>query len=129
MSRFHNALLVGDVPERIKIQEQEGQYALAYVAAKAHGLEDEATRTAEVLKDAEAPIPDSSRLWDAGLLIPSTHIRCEENWPLLEVDRGIIHDALQGDFAALEKAEAEEAAREAEAKSREAMNAGGGWED
>lgn len=44
MGRFHNALYMGDVRERVKILEDAGQAALAYVTAATHGLEEDAAR-------------------------------------------------------------------------------------
>lgn len=44
MGRFHNALYLGDVRERVKILEDAGQTALAYVTAASHGLEEDAAR-------------------------------------------------------------------------------------
>jgi coatomer protein complex subunit alpha (xenin) len=68
MSRFYNALLLGDVPERVRVLEETGQrntflfflslsvfknsqinliyfeVQLAYLTAKAHGLEEDAER-------------------------------------------------------------------------------------
>lgn len=46
MGRFHNALYMGDVRERVKILEDAGQAALAYVTAATHGLEEDAARSA-----------------------------------------------------------------------------------
>jgi coatomer protein complex subunit alpha (xenin) len=50
MSRFHNALLLGDVPERVRILEETGQLQLAYMTAKAHGLEEDAERLLDKLQ-------------------------------------------------------------------------------
>lgn len=44
MGRFHNALYLGDVRERVKILEDAGQIALAYVTAASHGVEEDAAR-------------------------------------------------------------------------------------
>lgn len=49
MGRFHNALYMGDVRERVKILEDAGQAALAYVTAATHGLEEDAARSAPSL--------------------------------------------------------------------------------
>ena len=45
--QFQIALLLGDVPERVKILENCGQRSLAYLTAKTHNLEEEAERIAE----------------------------------------------------------------------------------
>lgn len=44
MSRFHNALFLGDAEERVKVLESTGQLPLAYVAASTHGLAEDAAR-------------------------------------------------------------------------------------
>jgi coatomer protein complex subunit alpha (xenin) len=40
--QFHNALFLGDVPERVKVLQATGQLPLAYVTAATHGLAAEA---------------------------------------------------------------------------------------
>lgn len=47
MSRFHNALFLGDAEERVRVLEYTGQYSLAYLTAVVHGLDE----TAEGLKE------------------------------------------------------------------------------
>src|SRR3954465_5895471 len=42
MGRFHNALYLGNVPERIRVLKEAGQINLAYITAMTHGLQDEA---------------------------------------------------------------------------------------
>jgi len=44
MSRYHNALLLGDAAERIAVLEESGNMPLAYISAKLHGLEEHAER-------------------------------------------------------------------------------------
>ena len=41
MSRFHNALYLGDVESRVNILEEVGQYTLAYLTAATYGLEEQ----------------------------------------------------------------------------------------
>jgi hypothetical protein len=38
MSRFHNALFLGDAEERVKVLESTNQLSLAYITAATHGL-------------------------------------------------------------------------------------------
>ena len=42
MSRFHNALYMGNVEERVKVLKTSGQLILAYATAVVHGLHDQA---------------------------------------------------------------------------------------
>jgi len=44
MGRYHNALLLGNAEEKVKVLEQSGNLNLAYISAKIHGLEEDAER-------------------------------------------------------------------------------------
>lgn len=44
MGRYHNALMLGDASERVKVLEETGNLSLAYISAKMHGLEEDAER-------------------------------------------------------------------------------------
>ena len=52
MSRFHNALYLGDVAERVKLLTDAGHLPLAYLAATTHGLTEQAAALAEKLEAA-----------------------------------------------------------------------------
>lgn len=89
---FQNALYLGDVAERVKILENCGQTSLAYLTAKTHGLEEEASKIKDVYEgqgdsDKRPPLPDV--MPNATLLKPSPPIcQTESNWPLLTVSKG-----------------------------------------
>ena len=51
MSRYHNALYLGDVEERVRVLEEVGQIALAYVTAATNGLVEDSERLAKILID------------------------------------------------------------------------------
>lgn len=89
MSRFHNALYLGDVRERVRVLRESGLTALAYACARSHGLEEEATALAEELGPEKLPklhLPNGAR---PRLLMPPTPItRDQGNWPLVAVGRG-----------------------------------------
>jgi len=91
MGRFHNALYLGDVRERVRILEEAGQLPLAYVAAATHGLEEEAARLAAVLTEAGKPLPELNP--EAVLLQPPPPILRDDNWPLLTVSKGFFDGA------------------------------------
>lgn len=86
MGRFHNALYLGDVNERIKILREQHQPSLAYLTALTHGLTDLAAElepsVSEELRASCKPIPAAS------LLLPPTPIFRDNNWPLLRVSKG-----------------------------------------
>ncbi len=84
MSRFHNALYLGDVPERIRILIDAGQLPLAYITAATHGLTEQAEALAAQLEAAGLPIPPPLHP-NPKLLYPCLPItRDAGNWPLLE---------------------------------------------
>ena len=47
MSRFHNALYLGDAGKQVEVLKDVGMDALAFAAAKSHGLTDQAAAIAE----------------------------------------------------------------------------------
>lgn len=117
MGQFHNALYLGDVSERVKVLEQVGHYPLAYLTAKTHGLEDDASRIAEILMGSGAAIPDVSGL--GKLLQPPAPLLRGDNWPLLPVSKGFFEGVLSGEIAG-----------DAYAEDDEVMgDAGLGWGD
>lgn len=90
MSRFHNALYLGDAEERLRVLEATNNLSLAYLAAATHGLESDRDRLLELLNASNTPIPvvnDSS-----ALLQPPTPILRGENWPLLSVVKSSLID-------------------------------------
>lgn len=90
MSRFHNALFLGDAEEKAKVLESTGQLSLAYLVAATHGLDSEAERYREFLETNKIPLPKVDS--NATLLQPPTPIYHGENWPLLAVGKSITAD-------------------------------------
>jgi coatomer protein complex subunit alpha (xenin) len=90
MGRFHNALYLGDVQERIRIFEESGHLPLAYATAATHGLTDVAERLRELLEDVLPTIPPPEKSF---LLMPPKPIVQESNWPLLTVSKGFFEGA------------------------------------
>ena len=99
MGQFHNALYLGDISERVKILESAGHHPLAYVTAKTHGLETDAERIAEELREAGAKVPDVDTSVGE-LLTPPEPILKEDNWPLLTVSKGFFEGVLSGEVSA-----------------------------
>lgn len=91
-AQFKNALLLGDVQERIKILRASDQTSLAYLCAATYGLNEEAEELKAMLDpEKKLPIPDPN----AQLLQPPLPILPnEENWPLLSVSRGFFEGAI-----------------------------------
>ena len=105
MGRYHNALLLGDAAERVKVLEESGNLPLAYISAKTHGLEEDAERIKIAIETQEGSVEGLMEKVDSGarrsgcLLQPPTPIVRENNWPTLPVQKTTLED--------LEAAEAE----------------------
>lgn len=94
MSRFHNALYLGDAEERVRVFEATNNLSLAYLTAAVHGLDDTAARLRELSEATSTPIPIFNE--NAPLLQPPTAIIRSENWPLLAIGK----TAFSTDFSA-----------------------------
>ena len=90
MSRFHNALFLGDAEERLRVLELTGQLSLAYLTAASHGLPVDAERLLGLLEAVEVPVPQTHP--QASLLQPMTPICRGENWPLLAISKSSLAD-------------------------------------
>merc|ERR1740121_2379518 len=64
MSRFHNALMLGSVEERVKVMAEMGQVPLAALTAKAHNLAEFMAKLEDQLQgnDISAHVPKDARL-------------------------------------------------------------------
>ncbi|KAF1334423.1 Coatomer protein complex, partial [Globisporangium splendens] len=110
MSRFHNALFLGDVEVRVVTLESAGQYGLALLTAATHGLDEHVERLKALLAetnptfDADAFLAREFRS-NATLLSPPPCVSKveNENWPLVEINEPTIQDHA----IAAEKREAE----------------------
>mmetsp|Transcript_20482 Transcript_20482/g.45185 ORF Transcript_20482/g.45185 Transcript_20482/m.45185 type:complete len:1235 (-) Transcript_20482:65-3769(-) len=127
MSRFHNALMLGNVEERVKIMAEMGQVPLAAIMAKAHNLTEYIPKLEEQLEgsDVSAHIPPNARL-----LIPPTPL-CRgttgdaANWPLLQSTKKIFSEST------FESAQAppEPAFMDAHETPEDTGEGAGGWGD
>lgn len=85
-SRYHGALLLGDVEECIKIFKGAGQTSLAFLCASTHGFTEEAEALAAVIEGGNKPLPEV--LPNPKFLKPPPPVQqAESNWPLLSVSR------------------------------------------
>jgi len=98
MGRYHNALLLGDVTERVQVLEQSGNLALAYVCAVMHGLSDDAERIKIAIETNEGTVDglmdkiETTGKSGGRLLQPPTPIVRADNWPTLEVQKTTLED-------------------------------------
>eukprot|EP01018_Ginkgo_biloba_P037150 Gb_15817 [translate_table: standard] len=107
MGRFHNALYLGDIKERVKILEESGHSPLAYVTASVHGLNDIADRLAAELGDNVPVVPPGKK---SLLLMPPAPILRSGDWPLLRVTKGIFEGGLENSAGTVHEEEDEGAA-------------------
>jgi len=96
MGRYHNALLLGDAAERVKVLDDSGNRALAYISAKLHGLEDEAARIQIAIETNGGTIDglmDKVQADKCGkLLQPPTPIIRANNWATVNVPKTTLED-------------------------------------
>lgn len=105
MGQFHNALYLGDVPERVKILENAGHHALAYLTAATHGMKEDAERLEAVLVEAGIAVPEVTEGEEIAPLTPPKPIIVGDNWPLLTVSKGFFEGVLSGEVDASAYAE------------------------
>lgn len=95
MARYHTALLLGDVEERVKVLEESGNWSLAYLCAKTHGLTEEVERLRVAMETNGMNVDNIDQkleLMGGGkrkgcLLQPPTPIFRGTNWPALAVPK------------------------------------------
>ena len=103
MGRYHNALLLGNAQERVQVLEESGNYALAYLCATMHGLDEDAERikitmeTNKVSVDGLLEKLSSEPRHSQCLLQPPTPIVRSENWPILNVPKTTLEDLSSAD--------------------------------
>ncbi|KAI8815074.1 coatomer WD associated region-domain-containing protein [Cladochytrium replicatum] len=94
MSRYHNALYLGDIEDQVMLLKDAGQAQLAYLTAKSHGLEEQAEA---ILADAglESP-PELPSHFEPSLLKTPTPIlkQFDQNWPLHAISKGFFEGGL-----------------------------------
>merc|ERR1719203_417095 len=86
MSRFNNAIILGNVEERVEIMAEMGQVPLAAMTAKAHNLVEYIPKLEEQLQgnDVSAHIPSNARLLFPPLPLVRPTAGDSANWPLLK---------------------------------------------
>ncbi|KAJ1562811.1 hypothetical protein HK405_007397, partial [Cladochytrium tenue] len=96
MSRYHNGLYLGDVEDQIQVLKDVGQAPLAYLAAKTHGLDEEA---AAIFEAANPGLPAPPEVSGKGVYLkpPAPILRhFDANWPQLTVARSFFEGGLFG---------------------------------
>jgi len=101
VSRFQNALYLGDVESRIQIFKEVDLYPLAYLTAKSHGLTEECESILELtgLTDDQISLPETGGPLNPPKVIVSTY---KANWPVKEASHSSFEKALLGEVGAVE---------------------------
>ena len=104
MGRYHNALLLGDAAERVRVLEYSGNLPLAYICASMHGLPEDAERIKITIETNGGTVDGllekvvSSTPKSTGCLLqPPTPIFRADNWPTLEVKKTTLEDLSAAD--------------------------------
>eukprot|EP00184_Porphyridium_aerugineum_P008209 CAMPEP_0184692534 /NCGR_PEP_ID=MMETSP0313-20130426/977_1 /TAXON_ID=2792 /ORGANISM="Porphyridium aerugineum, Strain SAG 1380-2" /LENGTH=1312 /DNA_ID=CAMNT_0027150371 /DNA_START=407 /DNA_END=4345 /DNA_ORIENTATION=+ len=114
MARFQILMYLGDYDGMSKVLAECGQLPLAKLCAKTHGL----TSLAEELPG------DDVKAVEGNLLLPPIPVNSGDNWPLLQVSRGMFkRDVTAGEFEEPSVDYYEDAAVFAESERE------GGWDD
>lgn len=116
MSRFFNAMYLGDVAARVQVLLDVGQTTLAYITAVSYGLEEQAAAARAMLEEQSLPVPEVSRATTP--LEPPTPLEQESACPLLEMPRSLF-DRVMEEEAHEEPAVAAERSLEEEFESVE----------
>lgn len=96
MSRFQNALFLGDVPARVAVLRETGQYPLAYYTAKNNGLDDTALDILEEAGMTEDDLPPPPQNAGHSSLAPPPIVfnQSGSNWPIKNLGESFFDRAL-----------------------------------
>lgn len=96
VSRFQNALYLGDVESRIQMFKDIDLYPLAYLTAKSHGMKEECEMILETmgLTEDEISMPSAEDRLQLPRAIVPTH---KTNWPVKEAAHSSFEKALLGE--------------------------------
>ncbi|KAK6838013.1 coatomer WD associated region-domain-containing protein [Apiospora arundinis] len=94
-ARFQNALYLGEVEDRIQMFKEIDQYPLAYMTAKAHGLEEECQSILEVtgITEDQLTLPEFGEPMGQPQPVVPTY---KTNWPTKATSQSFFEKALAG---------------------------------
>ncbi|KAK8091757.1 coatomer WD associated region [Apiospora hydei] len=94
-ARFQNALYLGEVEDRIQMFKEIDQYPLAYMTAKAHGLEEECQSILEVtgITEDQLTLPEFGEPMAQPQPVVPTY---KANWPTKATSQSFFEKALAG---------------------------------
>ena len=104
VSRFQNALYIGDVESRIQMFKEIDLYPLAYLTAKSHGMTEECESILELtgLSEDQIQMPQVGTSLQTPHVIVPTH---KSNWPVKEASHSSFEKALMGEAGPTDEAE------------------------
>ncbi|KAM3446275.1 hypothetical protein MY3296_009824 [Beauveria thailandica] len=99
-ARFHNALYLGEVEDRIRIFKEIDLYPLAYMAAKSHGLDEECQAILEAtgITEDQLTVPTLGKPFASPKPIVPTF---KQNWPTKLTSQSFFEKALLGQVEGL----------------------------
>lgn len=99
-ARFQNYLYLGEVKDRIEMFKEIDLYPLAYMTAKANGLEDECQNILEAvgLTEEEFAMPKMGEALDTSKALVPTY---KANWPTKATSQSFFEKALLGQMEGL----------------------------
>jgi coatomer protein complex subunit alpha (xenin) len=99
ISRFQNALFLGDVENRVQMFKEIDLYPLAYLLAKSHGLTDECQSILETtgLSEDQISLPSLGAPVPPPRTVVPTH---KANWPMKAASHSSFEKALLGEVGA-----------------------------
>jgi coatomer subunit alpha len=94
-SLFQNSIYLGDVEKRIEMLKEADQYPLAYLTAKSHGLEEEASAILEVagITEEQVRLPELGKPVSPPQPVVFTH---KANWPVKSTSTSAFEKVLLG---------------------------------
>jgi coatomer protein complex subunit alpha (xenin) len=97
-SLFQNTIYLGDVEKRIEMLKMADQYSLAYLTAKSHGLEDEASAILEAagMTEDQVKLPKMGEPVPPPKAIVATY---KSNWPVRGSSTSAFEKVLLGEEA------------------------------
>ena len=128
MSRFFNAMYLGDASARVQLLRDVGQTTLAYITAVAYGLEEAAAAARALLEEQGLPVPEVAPVEQP--LEPPAPLETASASPLLEMPRSLFDRVMEeeahaepaGPAEAAERLEEEFASVDEDAASQDAQN-------
>ena len=97
MSRFYNAMYLGDVDTRIEVLLDVGQITLAYITATVYKKEEWIEKIQKMMEEQKIPIPSVDA--PEHLLTPPEPVNPNQDWSYLEMPRSTVDRVMEEEIA------------------------------